>query len=66
MYDNILHKPLGMRPGASNTAWSLLQGLLEKDGTNRLGSRNDFVSGIIKSSSPHIEHPIHYFVRLYY
>uniref|UniRef100_H2TDP9 Serine/threonine-protein kinase Sgk1 n=1 Tax=Takifugu rubripes TaxID=31033 RepID=H2TDP9_TAKRU len=42
MYDNILHKPLGMRPGASNTAWSLLQGLLEKDGTHRLGSINDF------------------------
>lgn len=42
MYDNILHKPLAMRPGASSTAWSLLQGLLEKDGTHRLGSRNDF------------------------
>uniref|UniRef100_A0A4W5QHU4 Serine/threonine-protein kinase Sgk1 n=1 Tax=Hucho hucho TaxID=62062 RepID=A0A4W5QHU4_9TELE len=42
MYDNILHKPLMMRPGASNTAWSLLQALLEKDGTHRLGSRDDF------------------------
>uniref|UniRef100_A0A4W6DS18 Serine/threonine-protein kinase Sgk1 n=1 Tax=Lates calcarifer TaxID=8187 RepID=A0A4W6DS18_LATCA len=42
MYDNILHKPLAMRPGASSTAWSLLQGLLEKDGTHRLGSRDDF------------------------
>lgn len=47
MYDNILHKPLGMRPGASSTAWSLLQGLLEKDGTHRLGSGKDFVSGMI-------------------
>uniref|UniRef100_A0A8C4DI96 Serum/glucocorticoid regulated kinase family member 3 n=1 Tax=Dicentrarchus labrax TaxID=13489 RepID=A0A8C4DI96_DICLA len=42
MYDNILHKPLAMRPGASSTAWSLLQGLLEKDGPHRLGSRDDF------------------------
>ena len=43
MYDNILHKPLVMRAGASTTAWALLQGLLEKDGTCRLGSMNDFV-----------------------
>uniref|UniRef100_A0A3Q0T4S1 Serum/glucocorticoid regulated kinase family member 3 n=1 Tax=Amphilophus citrinellus TaxID=61819 RepID=A0A3Q0T4S1_AMPCI len=42
MYDNILHKPLTKRPGASNTAWSLLEGLLEKDGRRRLGSREDF------------------------
>uniref|UniRef100_A0A8C9X9D7 Serum/glucocorticoid regulated kinase family member 3 n=1 Tax=Sander lucioperca TaxID=283035 RepID=A0A8C9X9D7_SANLU len=42
MYENILHKPLVMRPGASSTAWSLLQGLLEKDGPHRLGSRDDF------------------------
>ncbi|KAG7272303.1 hypothetical protein CRUP_014188 [Coryphaenoides rupestris] len=42
MYDNILHKPLVMRHGASTTAWDLLQGLLEKDGTYRLGSCNDF------------------------
>lgn len=43
MYDNILHKSLVKRPGASSTAWSLLEGLLEKDGTHRLGSRDDFV-----------------------
>ncbi|TNN88909.1 Serine/threonine-protein kinase Sgk3 [Liparis tanakae] len=42
MYDNILHKTLVIRPGASSTAWTLLQGLLEKDGTHRLGSRDDF------------------------
>uniref|UniRef100_A0A672IZK7 Serine/threonine-protein kinase Sgk1 n=1 Tax=Salarias fasciatus TaxID=181472 RepID=A0A672IZK7_SALFA len=42
MYDNILHKPLAKRPGASSMAWSLLEGLLEKDGTLRLGSRDDF------------------------
>lgn len=44
MYDNILHKPLAKRPGASSTAWSLLQGLLEKDSLKRLGSHDDFVS----------------------
>uniref|UniRef100_A0AAX7W241 Serum/glucocorticoid regulated kinase family member 3 n=1 Tax=Astatotilapia calliptera TaxID=8154 RepID=A0AAX7W241_ASTCA len=43
MYDNILHKPLTRRPGASNTAWSLLDGLLEKDGKRRLGYREDFI-----------------------
>uniref|UniRef100_W5MB47 Serum/glucocorticoid regulated kinase family member 3 n=1 Tax=Lepisosteus oculatus TaxID=7918 RepID=W5MB47_LEPOC len=42
MYDNILHKTLTMRPGASSAAWSILQGLLEKDRTRRLGSRDDF------------------------
>lgn len=52
MYDNILHKPLVMRPGASSSAWSLLQGLLEKDGTHRLGSRDDFVSEIIQCTCP--------------
>lgn len=52
MYDNILHKTLVMRPGASSTAWSLLQGLLEKDGTHRLGSRDDFVSEIMQCAHP--------------
>ncbi|XP_033933312.1 serine/threonine-protein kinase Sgk3 isoform X2 [Pseudochaenichthys georgianus] len=42
MYDNILHKPLVMRAGASSCAWSLLHGLLEKEGLHRLGSRDDF------------------------
>uniref|UniRef100_A0A8C5GQT7 Serum/glucocorticoid regulated kinase family member 3 n=1 Tax=Gouania willdenowi TaxID=441366 RepID=A0A8C5GQT7_GOUWI len=42
MYDNILHKPLVKRPGVSHSAWSLLEGLLEKDGTHRLGSIDDF------------------------
>ncbi|KAL2085180.1 hypothetical protein ACEWY4_018500 [Coilia grayii] len=42
MYDNILHKDLLMRPGASPTAWSILQDLLEKDHTRRLGYRDDF------------------------
>uniref|UniRef100_A0A672P0X5 Serine/threonine-protein kinase Sgk1 n=1 Tax=Sinocyclocheilus grahami TaxID=75366 RepID=A0A672P0X5_SINGR len=43
MYDNILHKELIMRPGASTAAWSILQALLEKDNTRRLGYRDDFV-----------------------
>ncbi|KAM9775277.1 serine/threonine-protein kinase Sgk3 isoform 2-T3 [Syngnathus typhle] len=42
MYDNILHKPLVIRSSASNAAWSLLLGLLEKDGALRLGARDDF------------------------
>uniref|UniRef100_A0A8C6TLQ9 Serine/threonine-protein kinase Sgk1 n=1 Tax=Neogobius melanostomus TaxID=47308 RepID=A0A8C6TLQ9_9GOBI len=42
MYDNILHKPLPMRAGASHSAWLLLQGLLEKDNTLRLGCKDDF------------------------
>lgn len=59
MYDNILHKPLVMRSGASSTAWSLLQGLLEKDNTLRLGSNDDFVSdiksfNILAPSSGHV------------
>lgn len=47
MYDNILHKDLVMRPGASTAAWSILQALLEKDHTRRLGYRNDFVSYLV-------------------
>lgn len=43
MYDNILHKPLSLRPGVSLTAWSILEELLEKDRQNRLGAKEDFV-----------------------
>ncbi|KAK2814830.1 hypothetical protein Q7C36_023096 [Tachysurus vachellii] len=42
MYENILHKELPMRPGASTAAWSILQALLEKDNTRRLGYNDDF------------------------
>ncbi|KAM5137340.1 serine/threonine-protein kinase Sgk3 isoform 5-T6 [Callospermophilus lateralis] len=42
MYDNILHKPLSLRPGVSLTAWSILEELLEKDRQNRLGAKEDF------------------------
>lgn len=43
MYDNILHKPLHLRPGVSLTAWSILEELLEKDRQNRLGAKEDFL-----------------------
>ncbi|XP_023373327.1 serine/threonine-protein kinase Sgk3 [Otolemur garnettii] len=43
MYDNILHKPLNLRPGVSLTAWSILEELLEKDRQNRLGAKEDFL-----------------------
>ena len=38
MYDNILHKPLRLRPHISPSARNLLEGLLRKDKTQRLGS----------------------------
>ncbi|XP_028659424.1 serine/threonine-protein kinase Sgk3 [Erpetoichthys calabaricus] len=43
MYENILHKHLTIRPGATPAAWDLLESLLEKDRTKRLGSKEDFV-----------------------
>ncbi|XP_024062815.1 serine/threonine-protein kinase Sgk3 isoform X3 [Terrapene carolina triunguis] len=43
MYENILHKPLYVRPGVSLTAWSILEELLEKDRQKRLGAREDFL-----------------------
>ncbi|XP_075440041.1 serine/threonine-protein kinase Sgk3 isoform X2 [Ascaphus truei] len=42
MYENILHKPLALRPGASLPALSILEELLEKDRTLRLGANEDF------------------------
>lgn len=44
MYDGILHKPLLLPPGKSNTVSSLLVGLLQKDQHRRLGAIADFVS----------------------
>lgn len=38
MYDGILHKPLRLRPNITPAARSLLEGLLQKDKTHRLGS----------------------------
>uniref|UniRef100_A0A6J0VB33 Serine/threonine-protein kinase Sgk3 isoform X3 n=1 Tax=Pogona vitticeps TaxID=103695 RepID=A0A6J0VB33_9SAUR len=43
MYENILHKPLHLRPGISLTAWSILEELLEKNRQNRLGAKEDFL-----------------------
>nr|XP_056710801.1 serine/threonine-protein kinase Sgk3 isoform X2 [Euleptes europaea] len=43
MYENILHKPLHLRPGISLTAWSILEGLLEKKRQKRLGAKEDFL-----------------------
>lgn len=44
MYDNILNKPLQLKPNISNAARHLLEGLLQKDRTKRLGCAEDFVS----------------------
>ena len=44
MYDNILNKPLQLKPNISNAARHLLEGLLQKDRTKRLGCSDDFVS----------------------
>ncbi|XP_007901699.1 serine/threonine-protein kinase Sgk1-A isoform X1 [Callorhinchus milii] len=42
MYDNILNKPLQLKPNISNAARELLEGLLQKDRTKRLGAKEDF------------------------
>ncbi len=38
MYDNILHKPLQLRPHITPSARNMLEGLLQKDKNMRLGS----------------------------
>nr|XP_043905175.1 serine/threonine-protein kinase Sgk1 isoform X2 [Solea senegalensis] len=43
MYDNILNKPLQLKPNISNAARHLLEGLLQKDRTKRLGCAEDFI-----------------------
>ncbi|XP_069777452.1 serine/threonine-protein kinase Sgk3 isoform X2 [Narcine bancroftii] len=42
MYEYILHKPLQLRPGTSDEACSILEGLLEKESQRRLGAKEDF------------------------
>ncbi|MFT7797502.1 serine/threonine-protein kinase Sgk1 isoform X1 [Arapaima gigas] len=42
MYDNILNKPLQLKPNISNAAQHLLEGLLQKDRSKRLGCNHDF------------------------
>lgn len=44
MYNNILHKSPVLKPNVSNSGRELLEGLLQKDRTKRLGVREDFVS----------------------
>ncbi|XP_018612930.2 serine/threonine-protein kinase Sgk2b [Scleropages formosus] len=43
MYNNILHKPLVLKPNVSNAGRALLEGLLQKDRTQRLGAQDDFM-----------------------
>lgn len=43
MYNNILHKPLVLKPNVSNAGRELLEGLLQKDRTKRLGANKDFL-----------------------
>ncbi|KAF7669701.1 hypothetical protein LDENG_00147180 [Lucifuga dentata] len=43
MFDKILHAPLMLRSGVSQVAQSLLEGLLERDCSKRLGSNSDVV-----------------------
>lgn len=44
MYNNILHKSPVLKPNVSNAGRDLLEGLLQKDRTKRLGVKDDFVS----------------------
>ncbi|XP_062589666.1 serine/threonine-protein kinase Sgk1-like isoform X2 [Saccostrea cucullata] len=42
MYDNILYKPLRLRTNVSQSARQILDGLLQKEKEQRLGSKRDF------------------------
>ncbi|XP_059205414.1 STKc_SGK domain-containing protein isoform X1 [Centropristis striata] len=43
MYNNILHKSPVLKPNVSNAGRELLEGLLQKDRTKRLGVKDDFL-----------------------
>ncbi|GAA6233224.1 serine/threonine-protein kinase Sgk1-like isoform X2 [Lates japonicus] len=43
MYNNILHKAPVLKPNVSNAGRELLEGLLQKDRTKRLGVKDDFL-----------------------
>ncbi|KAI1894954.1 hypothetical protein AGOR_G00121080 [Albula goreensis] len=43
MYNNILHKPVVLKPNVSNSARHLLEGLLHKDRSKRTGAHSDFM-----------------------
>lgn len=53
MYNNILHKAPVLKPNVSNAGRELLEGLLQKDRTKRLGVKDDFVSVHSWSLSTH-------------
>ncbi|MEQ2215763.1 Serine/threonine-protein kinase Sgk1 [Xenoophorus captivus] len=44
MYNNILHKAPVLKPNVSNSGRELLEGLLQKERSERLGAKDDFVS----------------------
>uniref|UniRef100_A0A1A8RPG6 Serine/threonine-protein kinase Sgk1 n=1 Tax=Nothobranchius rachovii TaxID=451742 RepID=A0A1A8RPG6_9TELE len=43
MYNNILHQTPVLKPNVSNAGRELLEGLLQKDRTRRLGAKDDFL-----------------------
>uniref|UniRef100_A0A8C5HSZ3 Serine/threonine-protein kinase Sgk1 n=1 Tax=Gouania willdenowi TaxID=441366 RepID=A0A8C5HSZ3_GOUWI len=43
MYNNILHKSPVLKPNVSNAGRELLEGLLQKERSKRLGARDDFL-----------------------
>lgn len=63
MYNNILHKSPVLKPNVSNAGRELLEGLLQKDRTKRLGVKDDFV-GLHSSPSAHIHRRILQFCLL--
>lgn len=52
MYNNILHKSPVLKPNVSNAGRELLEGLLQKERTKRLGVRDDFVSVQMPAMEP--------------
>lgn len=57
MYNNILHKSLVLKPNVSNAGRELLEGLLQKDRTKRLGVKDDFVSVFVQIAPLSITFP---------
>lgn len=57
MFENILHAPLQLHIGASQAARSLLEGLLERHVSKRLGGSHDLVS--VQQAMMHINTPNH-------
>ncbi|KAM4725129.1 serine/threonine-protein kinase Sgk1 isoform 1-T1 [Anableps anableps] len=43
MYNNILHKAPVLKPNVSNSGREMLEGLLQKERSNRLGAKEDFL-----------------------